>query len=52
MKAVDKIITELAVFGFVENKLVLTELMPGATLEEVKAKTAANFVETLSTTIE
>src|SRR5206468_2090683 len=48
MKAVDMIITELAVFSFEEGQLTLIELMPGATLEEVKAKTAATFIEKLS----
>jgi len=41
--AVDLIITELAVFGFDRGGLRLVELMPGATLEEVQAKTAAEF---------
>ena len=41
---VDLVITELAVFGFTDKKLRLRELMPGARLEEVKAKTAAPFV--------
>ena len=45
MKAVDMIITELAVFSFDEKGLTLIELMPGATLEEVKTKTAAKFVK-------
>jgi 3-oxoacid CoA-transferase len=40
---VDVIITDLAVFRFVQGQLVLTDLMPGATLDEVQAKTAANF---------
>jgi 3-oxoacid CoA-transferase len=48
MKAVDMIITELAVFSFEEGKLTLIELMPGATLEEVKAKTSATLIERLS----
>ncbi len=42
---VDVCITELAVFKFIGGKLTLTELLPGATLEEVRAKTAARFVE-------
>ncbi len=42
---VDTIITDLAVFKFVGGQLRLLELMPGATLEEVHAKTAARFVE-------
>jgi 3-oxoacid CoA-transferase len=43
MKAVDIIITDLAVFEFLSGVLTLTEMMPGATLEEVKAKTSASF---------
>lgn len=46
---VDMIITELAVFRFVDGALILTELMPGATLEDVYAKTSAAFVERLQT---
>lgn len=42
-RQVDLIITELAVFGVEQDGLVLKELMPGATLEEVKAKTGAKF---------
>ncbi|NBB20553.1 3-oxoacid CoA-transferase subunit B [Runella sp. CRIBMP] len=45
---VDLVITDLAVFAFPENKLTLIELMPGATLEEVKAKTSASFVEQIA----
>jgi 3-oxoacid CoA-transferase subunit B len=47
---VDRLITELAVFDFVEpgrgesgRELVLVELMPGVTIDEVRAKTAASF---------
>lgn len=47
MKAVDMIITELAVFRFVDDALTLVELMPGATLEDVRAKTTAGFEERL-----
>ncbi|QHT65491.1 3-oxoacid CoA-transferase subunit B [Rhodocytophaga rosea] len=47
-KAVDLVITELAVFSFEQGKLTLIELMPGATLEEVRSKTKATFVEKLS----
>ena len=47
-KAVDMIITDLAVFRFIDGKLTLTELMPGATLEEVRAKTTAQFTEQLT----
>jgi 3-oxoacid CoA-transferase len=44
---VDLIITELAVFNYCDGRLTLIELMPGATLEEVSAKTTATFVEQL-----
>ncbi|MCI4668207.1 MAG: 3-oxoacid CoA-transferase [Bacteroidia bacterium] len=42
--AVDMVITDLGVFKYIDGKLTLVELMPGASLEEVQAKTAANFV--------
>lgn len=45
---VDVVITELAVFKYLEGQLTLVELMPGASLEEVRAKTQAKFVERLS----
>ena len=45
--AVDLIITDLAVFGFEAGQLRLLEVMPGATLDEVRAKTAAPFSSTL-----
>ena len=41
--AVEVIITELAVFRFCDGRLTLTELLEGASLEEVKAKTDALF---------
>src|SRR5947199_9210 len=47
MNAVEMIITELAVFAFQERQLTLIEIMAGATLEEVRAKTAAKFVESI-----
>ncbi len=47
--AVDMVITELAVFSFVSEKLTLIELMPGATLEQVRAATSAKFAEQLKT---
>lgn len=47
MKAVDMIITELAVFEFKKGELTLIEIMPGATIEEVRAKTSARFNELL-----
>ena len=40
---VKKIITEMAVFSIVDDKLYLDELMPGATLDEVKNNTEADF---------
>ncbi|MFZ4814125.1 MAG: 3-oxoacid CoA-transferase [Phototrophicaceae bacterium] len=45
--AVDLVITDLAVFAYPEGRLTLCELMPGVTLDEVRAKTAAAFVEAL-----
>lgn len=46
--AVDLVITDLAVFRFINGQLTLIEVMPGATLDEVRAKTTAQFVEQLS----
>ncbi|MCB9119189.1 MAG: 3-oxoacid CoA-transferase subunit B [Caldilinea sp.] len=45
---VDMVITDLAVFTFDDGRLTLTELMPGATLDDVRAKTAARFAERLN----
>lgn len=45
MGAVDLVITDLAVFSYDEGLLTLIELMPNATLDEVRAKTSANFIE-------
>lgn len=45
---VDVVITDLAVFRFVRGQLTLVEIMPGATLDEVRAKTSAPFVEQLA----
>ncbi|MCL6516326.1 3-oxoacid CoA-transferase subunit B [Alicyclobacillus sp.] len=42
-RPVDLVITDLAVFRVMETGLVLTELMPGATLEQVRRRTAAQF---------
>jgi 3-oxoacid CoA-transferase len=48
IKAVDMIITELAVFAFPNGQLALVDLQPGASLDEVKTRTAANFENGLS----
>ena len=45
--AVDMIITDKAVFEFLGGQLTLTGLMPGATLDEVRASTGARFAERL-----
>ena len=44
-RSVDVIITELAVFEVADEKLKLVELMPGVTIEEVREKTEAEFIE-------
>jgi 3-oxoacid CoA-transferase len=43
MKAVDMVITDLAVFVFPDGKLTLIDLMPGVKIDQVKEKTNANF---------
>jgi 3-oxoacid CoA-transferase len=45
---VDVLITDLAVFRFDGGRLTLVELMPGATLDAVRAATSAAFVERLA----
>jgi 3-oxoacid CoA-transferase subunit B len=40
---VNRLITDLAVFDFTDSGMVLSELQPGATLDEVQAKTEAAF---------
>lgn len=40
---VHRLITDLAVFDFTENGMVLIETMGGVTVDEVKEKTEANF---------
>ncbi len=42
-RKVDMIITDLAVFKFIEGEMVLIELMPGVTLDEIAAKTEASY---------
>ena len=46
-EVVDMIITDLAVFYFEDGQLTLKEIMPGASLEEVRSKTEAKFKERL-----
>ncbi|COY39037.1 succinyl-CoA:3-ketoacid-coenzyme A transferase subunit beta ScoB [Mycobacterium tuberculosis] len=47
LKAVDMVITDKAVFEYIDGQLTLIELMPDATLEEVVATTTAKFVQRL-----
>lgn len=42
-RCVDLIITELGVFDVTEHGLVLTEVMPGVSVEDVRAATEADF---------
>ena len=44
---VDMVITDLAVFSFEPGELSLIEVMPGASLEQVRASTTAKFAERL-----
>ncbi|MDC3259442.1 3-oxoacid CoA-transferase [Flavobacteriaceae bacterium] len=44
---VDMLITELAVFKFIDQQLTLIEILPGSSLEEVREKTQAKFIEQL-----
>ena len=48
LKAVDMIITELAVFAIESDQLILKELMPGAAVEQVREHTEAVFLENLN----
>ena len=43
-KKVSAIATELAFFRFIDGQLILTEIAPGVTLEEIHRKTEAEFV--------
>lgn len=47
-KAVDLIITELAVVTFEHDALTLVEVIPGAALQGVQTKTAAKLAESVS----
>lgn len=44
-RCVDVIITELAVFEVIDGQLKLVEVMPGATIDEIREKTDAEFIE-------
>ncbi|WP_225221124.1 3-oxoacid CoA-transferase subunit B [Bacillus norwichensis] len=46
-RSADIIITELAVFRYIEGKLHLVELMPGATLADIEKNTEAEFVNSM-----
>lgn len=41
---VTSIVTELAVFRFIDGQLVLTETAPGVSIDDIRAKTEAEFV--------
>ncbi len=43
-RKVRSIVTELAVFRFIDGQLVLAEIAPGVTLEDIRARTEAEFV--------
>jgi acyl CoA:acetate/3-ketoacid CoA transferase beta subunit len=45
--AVNTVVTELAVFDVLNGQLVLRELQPGATVDEVAAATDAAFESAL-----
>jgi 3-oxoacid CoA-transferase len=45
---VDVVVTELAVFHFTDAGLTLRKIMPGSSLEEITARTAAAFVVDLA----
>lgn len=45
---INRLITDLAVFDFTEQGMVLIELLDGHTLEDVKAKTEAEFINGLT----
>jgi 3-oxoacid CoA-transferase subunit B len=42
-QVVDRVITELGIFDFSDNKLHLVQIAPGTDLDEIKAKTEADF---------
>src|SRR5665213_621908 len=48
LKVVQRIITNLCVFDVTEDGLVLTELAPGVTLDNVRAMTEPDFIIAVS----
>ncbi|MFB5087660.1 3-oxoacid CoA-transferase subunit B [Psychrobacillus sp. PGGUH221] len=46
-RSVDIIVTDLAVFKYIDSQLHLVELMPGVDLETVEANTEARFINAL-----
>lgn len=46
--AVSTLITELALFRVENNQLILVGLMPESSLEQVRMKTEASFIERLA----
>lgn len=44
LACVDRVITDLAIFDILDKKLILREMAPEVTLDEVKAKTEASFI--------
>ncbi|GKW12271.1 MULTISPECIES: 3-oxoacid CoA-transferase subunit B [Pectobacterium] len=41
---VSMVVTELAVFQFIDRQMVLTEISPNITVDELRQKTEANFI--------
>lgn len=41
---VSMVVTELAVFEFIDQQMVLREISPDITLDELRQKTEANFI--------
>jgi len=44
-RVVDRVITELGIFDIDQDKMLLTRKAPNVTIEEIKAKTDAEFIE-------
>lgn len=47
-RVVNRLITDLAVFDFTEEGMVLIEVANGHTIEDVRAKTDAAFIERIT----